>query len=509
MKYMFTNHDLKQISEKGISVEKVNEQLERFSTGFPFLKVVSPAAINSGIVRLNDIEETECIYTWEEFLLRGGEVEKFVPASGAASRMFKDLFAFLSADYNTPSNEFEKKFFNEVHKFAFYKALDLACIKNYNCGVDGLISNGRYKDVVKALLLPEGLNYGNLPKGILQFHIDGDDVHTAVEEHLEEGAQYACDKDKVIDIHFTVSPEHRKLFETLLAEKVPVYEKKYGVKYKITMSEQKGSTDTIAVNLDDTPFRNADGSLLFRPSGHGALIENLNERDADVIFIKNIDNVVPANKRDITLKYKKIIGGYLIILQRQIAKYIDLFESGNYTIEDLRNAIRFLHDKLNVRYPETKNLDDSELAIYVLGKLRRPIRVCGVVRNDGEAGGGPFIAVNPDGSTSPQILESSQFDSNSMEAQDMLKSSTYFNPVDLVCYIKDNDGNKYDLRKYVDANTGFISYKSKDGKELKALELPGLWNGSMSDWNTVFIEVPLETFNPVKTVNDLLRPMHQ
>lgn len=505
---MFTNHDLKQIADKGISVDKVNEQLKCFQTGFPLLEVVAPAAIDNGIVKLNDMEETECVYTWEEFLLRGGVVEKFVPASGAASRMFKNMFAFLDAEYIVPTTGFEKKFFTDIHKFAFYPSLNKECIKCYGSDIDTLKANGKYKEIVKALLLPEGLNYGNLPKGVLLFHKAGDDLHTAIEEHLEEGAQYACDKDKVIDIHFTVSPEHKSLFESLLAEEVPYYEKKYGVKYDITMSEQKGSTDTIAVNPDNTPFRNADGTLLFRPAGHGALIENLNERGADVIFIKNIDNVVPASKREITIKYKKVIGGYLIILQREIAKYIDLFESGNYTIEDLRNVIHFLHDKLNIRYTETKNLDDSELALYVLGKLKRPIRVCGVVKNDGEAGGGPFIAVNPDGSSSPQILESSQF-ADTEESQAMLKSASHFNPVDIVCYIKDNNGNKYDLRKYVDPNTGFISSKSKDGRELKALELPGLWNGAMSDWNTVFIEVPLDTFNPVKTVNDLLRPMHQ
>lgn len=272
------------------------------------------------------------------------------------------------------------------------------------------------------------------------------------------------------------------------------------------MSEQKSSTDTIAVNKDNTPFRNSDGSLLFRPAGHGALIENLNERNADVVFIKNIDNVVPMSKRDITIRFKQIIGGYLILLQKAIAKYLTLIDSGNYTIEDLREIIHFVHDKLSIRYPETKFLDDSELAIYLRDKLNRPIRVCGVVKNDGEPGGGPFIAFNSDGSFSPQILESSQF---SDESKGLMAEATHFNPVDLVCYIKDMNGEKFNLPDYVDHNTGFISEKSKDGKELRALELPGLWNGSMSDWNTVFIEVPAETFNPVKTVNDLLRPMHQ
>ena len=506
---MFTNKDLKAIEKKRLSMTTINGQLNRFKTGFPFLEVKSAASINNGIVKLNNIEETECVYQWEDFLLRGGSVEKFVPASGAASRMFKNMFAFLSAEYTEPQTTFEKEFFNGVKNFAFYEALNEACKKNSGKDIDALVAAKEYKKVVEMLLLPVGLNYGNLPKGVLQFHKNNGEIYTAIEEHLEEGAQYASDKDKFIDIHFTVSPEHRELFNKVLAEKVPHYEAKYDVKYKVSMSEQKSSTDTIAVNMDNTPFRNADESLLFRPAGHGALIENLNEREADVVFIKNIDNVVPDSKREITIKYKQVIGGYLIILQKEIDKYIDLIESGQYTIEDLRNLIHFTHDKLNIRYPETKYLDDSELAIYLLGKLKRPIRICGVVRNDGEPGGGPFIAVNSDGSSSPQILESSQFNSKDPEAMKLMKEATHFNPVDLVCYIKDNHGVKFDLRKYVDPNTGFISEKSKDGKELKALELPGLWNGAMSDWTTVFVEVPIKTFNPVKTVNDLLRPMHQ
>ena len=506
---MFTDKDLKTIEKKGLSMAVIEEQLNRFKNGFPFLEVKSAASINNGIVKLNTMEETECIYTWQEFLLRGGSVEKFVPASGAASRMFKNMFAFLSADYSEPQTAFEKEFFNGVKKFAFYEELNDACKKCTGKDIDTLVADKEYKKVVEMLLLPEGLNYGNLPKGVLKFHKNDGEIHTAIEEHLEEGAVYASDKDKFIDIHFTVSPEHKELFNKVLAEKVPHYEAKYGVKYRVTMSEQKASTDTIAVNMDNTPFRNADGSLLFRPAGHGALIENLNDREADVVFIKNIDNVVPESKRDITIKYKQVIGGYLIVLQKEIDKYINLIESGNYTIEDLRNLIHFTHDKLCIRYPETKYLDDKELAEYLLGKLKRPIRVCGVVRNDGEPGGGPFIAVNADGSSSPQILESSQFDSSDAEAMKLMKEATHFNPVDLVCYIKDNHGVKFDLRKYVDPNTGFISEKSKDGKELKALERPGLWNGAMSDWTTVFVEVPIETFNPVKTVNDLLRPMHQ
>ena len=294
----------------------------------------------------------------------------------------------------------------------------------------------------------------------------------------------------------------------MIADKVPAMEKEWGVKYNVSMSEQKASTDTIAVNMDNTPYRE-NGKLLFRPAGHGALIENLNDIDADVVFVKNIDNVVPRALRDVTITYKKVIGGYLVKIQKKIAAYLKALESGAYTIDDLREMVKFTHDVLSIRYEQTKNLDDSELAIYLKGKFNRPIRICGVVKNDGEPGGGPYLAFNADGSSSPQILEAAQIDSSKPEAVELMKSGTHFNPVDLVCYIKDTKGNKFDLKKYVDKDTGLISEKSKSGVTIKALELPGLWNGSMSDWTSVFVEVPIETFNPVKVVNDLLRPQHQ
>ncbi len=502
----FSNKDLQQIREHGLTPEAVEAQIQRFATGFPTLHVAHAATIDNGVIALSQNEETECVYAWEDYLHTGGTVEKFVPASGAASRMFKNMFAFANGDSPVPTTDFELRFFEGIKRFAFYEALDAKCKEVDGVGVDELIAAGNHRRVAQMLLFPEGLNYGNKPKGVLLFHRVEGDVHTAIEEHMEEGAQYATDKDGNVNLHFTVSPEHRSLFEEVIEAKREALERRYGVKFRISMSEQKSSTDTIAVNLDNTPFRNPDGSLLFRPAGHGALIENLNEREARVIFVKNIDNVVPADKRAVTLKYKKIIGGYLILLQRSISKYVKLLRKGTYTINDLRNMIHFLHDKLCTRDTVIKTLDDDKLAAYLLKKFDRPIRVCGVVRNDGEPGGGPFIAVNRDGSISPQIMESSQFTD---ETAELLQDATHFNPVDLVCYTADSHGDHYDLTKYVDPDTGFISSKSKDGKELKALELPGLWNGAMSDWNTAFIEVPIDTFNPVKTVNDLLRPMHQ
>ena len=500
--------DLLQLAAKGISVETLEHQLGEFKTGFPFLRLEGPASIGKGIVSPTASEADECKSAWEAYKATGKTVVKFVPASGAASRMFKDMFAFVDAPYDVPTTAFEKQYFDNITRFAFYDALNAVLEKQTGKDIPALIAEGAYKTIARAMLAEDGLNYGQLPKGMLLFHNYAEGARTPMEEHLVEGALYAASGGKAY-VHFTVSHEHLPHFKAKVAEKQAVYAEKYGVAFDISFSEQKPSTDTVAANPDGTPFRNADGSLLFRPAGHGALIENLNDINSKVIFIKNIDNVVPTNKRDITLRYKKVIGGYLVLLQKKIAKYVKLLETGTYTIEDMRDMIHFIHDNLNTRYSETKHLDDSELAIYLLKKFNRPIRVCGIVKNDGEPGGGPFIAFNQDGSTSPQILESSQFDKNDAASMEMMKNSTHFNPVDLVCYVYDASGNKFDLPKYVDRETGFISEKSKDGKELKALELPGLWNGSMSDWNTAFVEVPIETFNPVKTVNDLLRPMHQ
>ena len=356
--------------------------------------------------------------------------------------------------------------------------------------------------------MPEGLNYGQLPKGLLQFHEDEEGVRTPMEEHLVEAALYASSKGKAL-VHFTVSHDHLKLFEQKVEEKKAYYEKKFNVKLEVSFSEQKPSTDTIAANPDNTPFRNEDGSLLFRPGGHGALIENLNEINADVVFIKNIDNVVPDRLKADTIKWKKIIAGVLVKTQKKAFDYLKDLESGRYNHQKLEEIIHFVQRDLCCRREDIKELEDADLVIYLKKKLNRPMRVCGVVKNVGEPGGGPFLAFNQDGTYSPQILESSQIDKNNAEYMKMFTSGTHFNPVDLVCATKDFQGHPFHLPDYVDANTGFISSKSKNGRELKALELPGLWNGAMSDWNTIFVEVPLDTFNPVKTVNDLLRDAHQ
>lgn len=503
---MWNEQDIKQMEAKGLTTEQIDKQLARFAQGFPWLRIQAVATAGNGIVRLSTKDENSCIQSWKQF---DGTIEKFVPASGAASRMFKNLYAFVNSGRSVPETDFELSFFDHIQQFAFYSTLNKTCVKLYGTPIPMLIEAGRHVDVVRALLDAGGMNYGGLPKGLLQFHrAAGGSVHTPVEEHLEEGAQYAVDAKRHVNLHFTVSPEHRRLFERLLAQRVPVMEKVWGVTYHVTMSEQRPSTDTIAVTTDNQPYRNGDGTLLFRPAGHGALIENLNDREADVIFVKNIDNVVPSALRHATTRYKKVIAGYLVQIQAHVAHFLRQLED-ECSHEQLLKILEFVEKYLFTTCDKTQQMDDLQLADYLRRKLNRPIRVCGMVKNEGEPGGGPYLAINRDGSCSLQILEAAQINPDDSAAVELMKGGTHFNPVDLVCYIKDYKGQKFDLRQFVDHDTGLISEKSKDGVEIKALELPGLWNGSMSDWITIFVEVPIETFNPVKTVNDLLRQQHQ
>ena len=499
---MLQEKDLKQIAQRGISAEQIENQLKEFETGFPFLRLEAAAAVGNGIIAPTVEERKKYVEAWEHYKSQGRKVVKFVPASGAASRMFKNMFAFVDAEYDVPTTDFEKKYFADIEKFAFYDALDAVCQKNEGKGIKALIAEGKYKAVAANMLKKEGLNYGQLPKGMLLFHKYPEGARTPMEEHLVEGALYAASNGEA-HVHFTVSHEHIDFFKQKVAEKADGFASKYGVKYDISFSEQKPSTDTIAANPDNTPFREADGSLLFRPGGHGALIENLNEIEADVIFIKNIDNVVPDRLKPETVEWKQVIAGVLVTLQQQAFNYLRILD-GTPTEAQLAEIAQFVEKCLCCR-PKNNKVD----AAYLRRKLDRPMRVCGVVKNVGEPGGGPFLTYNQDGTVSLQILESSQIDTHNEEYMKMFTQGTHFNPVDLVCAVKDYQGRPYNLPDFVDKTTGFISSKSKGGKELKALELPGLWNGAMSDWSTIFVEVPLGTFNPVKTVNDLLREQHQ
>ena len=505
---MITPEDKALLEKKGISEARIAEQLACFEKGFPYLQLDGAASLEKGILAPKNEELNAYLDAWDAYKQGEKTIVKFVPASGAASRMFKNMFEFLGADYDAPTTDFEKKFFDNVHNFAFFADLNAACEKNNGKGIDALIAEGNYKPVAANLLEAAGLNYGALPKGLLKFHKYEDGVRTPLEEHLVEGALYAAGKTGKVNVHFTVSTEHRELFKALVDEKVAEYAKKYGIEYSVSFSEQKPSTDTVAADMENKPFRD-NGKLLFRPGGHGALIENLNDLDADIVFIKNIDNVVPDRLKEETVTYKKLIAGVLVTLQKKAFEYLELIDGGQYTHAQLEEIIRFVQQDLCCRKADIKDLEDAELVIYLRKKLNRPMRVCGMVKNVGEPGGGPFLAYNPDGTISLQILESSQIDMKDPEKKAMFEQGTHFNPVDLVCAVRDYKGNKFNLVDYVDKATGFISYKSKSGKELKALELPGLWNGAMSDWSTVFVEVPLGTFNPVKTVNDLLREQHQ
>lgn len=477
---MFTEKDLSQIERHGLTPEAVESQLENFRRGFPYLKVVRAASPADG-VRMASEAEIDAAVARYEAAAAGTKVVKFVPASGAATRMFKELFEFVNEDKRGKGID---TLLGRIGEFAFWPELQAVL----PAGADD-------KATVRAIV-GEGLNYGGKPKGLVTFHAYPEGARKAVEEHLVEGAAYAV-SDGVVRIHFTVSPEHRAGFEALLAEKVPVYEARFGVKYDISFSVQKPSTDTVAVNPDNTLFRQDDGTLLFRPAGHGALIENLNEIDADVVFIKNIDNVTTDANRGDTVRYKKALAGMLLALQERTFGYLRALRAGT---ADTAEVAAFVEEQLCVKLPERCD------AALLEALLDRPIRVCGMVRNEGEPGGGPFWVANPDGTESLQIAESSQI---APEDMPLMQSATHFNPVDLVCGVRDSAGGKFDLRQYTDPSTGFISSKSAGGRPLRAQELPGLWNGAMARWNTVFVDVPVSTFSPVKVVQDLLRPQHR
>lgn len=468
------------MEEHGLTPAALETQLKNFREGFPFLPVTRAASCGDGIRVLDaaGIEQAAARYDRAKESLR---VVKFVPASGAATRMFKDLFEFVREGRRTAvvgellANRRRFAFWPELRTIIGDDADELRTVEN---------------------IVAEGLRYGETPKGLVSFHRYGDEVRKAVEEHLVEGAQYAAAGGEV-KIHFTVSPEHLTRFEALLAEKIPGYESRFGVKYRISFSVQDPSTDTLAVNPDCTPFRRADGRLLFRPAGHGALIGNLGKIDADIVFVKNIDNVTTDARRGDTVLYKKALAGVLLALQERIFEYLMALEVPGAELEPIA---AFIENELCVKLPKDYG---TPLLRRV---LNRPIRVCGMVRNEGEPGGGPFWVAGADGLETLQIAESNQI---APEKRKLMRSATHFNPVDLVCSFRTSKGGRFDLREFLDPATGFISRKSDGGRELLAQELPGLWNGAMARWNTVFVEVPITTFSPVKVVTDLLRPEHQ
>ncbi|MGP1610463.1 MAG: DUF4301 family protein [Candidatus Cryptobacteroides sp.] len=502
---MLKKEDICRIEAIGSSLKTVEKQIEHFKKGFPWMKIIAPATPERGIFVLDGDEADAACKYYDKASIHGKC--KFVPASGAASRMFKDIYAGLAKLENgedVSQNDAVAELARRIEDFAFYSDT-----------VFGLPDDSmEYRRFVASKLLgEEGLGYGSKPKGVLAFHRYSDgEIRTAFAEHLVEAQLYMRNHDDTANLVVTISPEHRQLFEEAFAAVKDKFEKRYNIKYNVSFTYQDKATDTIAVDEENKPFRKDDGSLLFRPAGHGALIYNLNKVDDELISIKNIDNVANERLLPVTAKYKKVLLGKCLELRDRIFGFLQALD--NQTSEDseecqaLCDRIESFMDKiLCVQLP---SMPDNKSRVKLLrSKLSRPIRVCGMVRNQGEPGGGPFIIRGKDGSSNLQILESVQLNMADPESKAFLARASHFNPVDLVCCVRDYKGNKFDLLRYVDEDAGFISSKSYQGRALKALELPGLWNGAMSDWNTLFIEVPLETFNPVKVVLDLLRPAHQ
>ena len=513
---MFTQKDIAQMEAKGMTLKQVEDQIKNYKSGFPYIRLKSAATPKYGIKCFGPEEVKGLIEDYQESI-EEKTILKFVPASGAASRMFKHLFEYredLLAGKTTvlpANNDFNSigYFFEHLHEFAFYP--DLANkLQSDGLSIANELEQKNYLVILNAILDTNGLDYATLPKGLLKFHAYLDGNRLAIEEHLIEGAIYGKDENNNVNLHFTVSPEHQAKFENEISKIIAKYSELFKANYHIQFSQQKPSTDTISVDLKNEPFREDDGTLVFRPGGHGALIENLNELEADLIFIKNIDNIVPDKHRKATYDYKKLIGSYLIEIQFSIFDYLESLEIGDFDEDFLKEIFDFMESELFIRVPKyVRSKELMEQVDWTYQMLNRPIRVCGMVKNEGEPGGGPFLVVDENGIESLQIVESSQIDFSNAAQSEIAKNATHFNPVDLVCGIYDFKGAKFDLRDFVDPKTGFISVKSKNGKELKAQELPGLWNGAMADWISLFVEVPIETFNPVKIINDLLRPMHQ
>jgi len=517
---IFTEKDLKQMATLGITAAEVRAQLEFFQQGIPFQKLIRPCTVGDGIIKISNSDVSELLKKHKEGADRGRFL-KFVPASGAATRMFAQLAKCLNlyphlshaeitsaADAGREEAKEFLQFVKGIKNFAFYSELN-SILAQKGLDLEILLQQGEYRQLIEILLTEQGLNYAQLPKALIKFHAYPDGNRTALEEHLVEAVGYIQDKNRVCRLHFTISPEQEKLFLQHLSTVRPEYEKKYQVGFQVDFSLQKTSTNTIAVNLNNQPFRDKEGRLVFRPGGHGALIENLNAIKGDLIYIKNIDNVVPDRLKSETFLWKKILGGFLIKIQEKVFGYLN--ELVNSQEEKLiQEAFEFAHDELFLLPPPHNPLNSlKDKREFLLTKLNRPIRVGGMVKNQGEPGGGPFWVKGKDGSLSLQVVESAQVNMNSEKQRSIWNRATHFSPVDFVCAVRDYKGKPFDLKKYVDPNAVFISQKSKDGETLKALELPGLWNGGMADWITIFIEVPLITFNPVKTINDLLRPEHQ
>ena len=504
---MFSQKDLQQIRSKGISIDDINQQIKHFQLGFPYADITIAATPGKGIMLLSEGDQKH--YT-DVYLDNAPDfrIIRFVPASGAASRMFKSLFGALENLEGKSAEEQKqwvsekkeiRKFFKKLEKYPFFEDLRIP-------------EGGKADEILRQLLGEEGLNYGGKPKGLLKFHkYREEDRRTAFEEHVREAVKYCISRDRMVRMHLSVSPDHLDGFQTEAARILPEIERENEVSINLSFSFQKPETDTIAVDQENEPFRNPDGSLHFRPGGHGALIHNLDALDGDIVFISNIDNVAPDRMKNLRIKQKQVLGGVLLEVRSKIFYYMQQLK-GDDRLEKTRldSMVNYLHERLGIAIPEMlESWNASELKRWLIASMNRPIRVCGMVRNEGEPGGGPFYVRSESGEVSLQIVESSQIDLDDPVKIATMEQSSHFNPVDLVCSLRDYRGEKFNLSRFVDHNTGFISEKSMGGKSLKALELPGLWNGSMAGWLTLFVDVPLVTFTPVKTVFDLARKDHR
>ncbi len=517
---IFTEEDLALIRSRGMSPDDVRAQVATIQKGFPWTQLDRACTLGDGILSLEDKEIGRLGKVYDE-ATQSGNAMKFVPASGAASRMFKLLQWARKRPGGVRAEEIAREAGNGSHQIAdlmrFFGGLkDLALydvlrsvMAEDGVDADARLAQGDYQEILDYLLSPKGLNAAEMPKGLIPFHAYSDGTRrTPLEEHLVEASLTVRDHSGRARVHFTASPEHEQDIRRHLEEKRPSYEGPDS-KFDLDVSIQMPHTDTIALDMEGRPFRKGDGQLLFRPGGHGALLENLNMLQGDLVFIKNIDNIVPDRMKGPTITYKKALGGLLVTLRRESALHFKALAGEKPAEGALDAAWTFVLEKLSVKPPlGVRRGSAKERRDFLVTRLNRPMRVCGMVRNQGEPGGGPFWVRHKDGGISLQIVESNQVDMESASQKAVWASSTHFNPVDLACGLRDWQGRPFDLRRYRDPDTGFVSIKSSGGRELKALELPGLWNGAMAWWNTIFVEVPIETFNPVKTVLDLLRDEH-
>ncbi|WP_320008852.1 DUF4301 family protein [Maridesulfovibrio sp.] len=510
---MVTENELREIEnglidiiDEGISASELEKQIERFKVGFEPTKLERACTLNDGIYRIKFDEKDELLGCFESAAAEG-RFSKFVPASGAATRMFKHLLAKMNGEELSENDaEMVQNFMDLLPVFPFYAEL-MESMKEAGVDLEEAYAAQDYELILEFLLTEKGLNYSSKPKGLIPFHRYEDGYRTPFAEHIAEAVAHIKDRRDRVKLHFTVAPEHEDSIREHIGDVVAKYP---DCRFDIEFSRQDRKTDTVAVDLNNEVFRIESGKILFRPAGHGALLDNLHKMRGDIVFLKNIDNVVPDCEKEDTIEYKKLLGGLLVRIQDQIFECLNMLENHHCSEFEVAAVAIFAVAHLSMQLPEnfTQMSLDDKISMLRL-RLSKPVRVCGMVRNEGEPGGGPFWVNGPDGFISLQIVEKSQVDMNDSQQASIVRSATHFNPVDIVCGMRSHRGEWYNLKNFIDPETGFISVKSRNGRELKAMELPGLWNGSMADWITVFVEVPLSTFSPVKTVNDLLKDEHR